>query len=187
MSRKTFHTYLSGLRRSIGSDHLPDANADGYQVVGVDSDWAAFRRWSKGRSHRRRRVAGPPPVALGLVRGVPFEGVTAGQFEWVFNEQLASRMTGVVATCAVRLANELFARKDFLGVDVAVRAGLKAAPDDADLGASGPGLGRSPGGAGPAPASGRCRTAPRARRDGSAAGVTRNSGRVRRAATELFK
>ena len=119
---------------SIGSDHLPDANADGYQVVGVDSDWVRFQTLVQEADRTDGDESlGHLRSALGLVRGVPFEGVTAGQFEWVFNEQLASRMTGVVATCAVRLANELFARKDFLGVDVAVRAGLRAAPDDADL------------------------------------------------------
>jgi hypothetical protein len=134
VSRKTFHTYLSGLRRSIGADHLPDANADGYQVVGVDSDWARFQALVQ-EADRTDGVEsiGHLRAALSLVRGVPFEGVTTGQFEWVFNEQLASKMTGVIATCAVRLADELFAREDYLGVDEAVRAGLKAAPDDADL------------------------------------------------------
>ena len=113
VSRKTFHTYLSGLRRSVRARFqalLGEADrTDGEESMG----------------HLR--------AALGLVRGVPFEGVTTGQYEWVFNEQLASGMTGVVATCAVRLANELFAREDYVGVDEAVRAGLKAAPDDADL------------------------------------------------------
>jgi DNA-binding SARP family transcriptional activator len=134
VSRKTFHTYLSGLRRSIGADHLPDANADGYQVVDVSSDWAKFQaltreadRTDGDQSLRHLRAA------LSLVRGVPFEGVTTGQYEWVFNEQLASRLTGVVASCAIRLANELLDCGDYLGVDEAVRAGLRAAPDDADL------------------------------------------------------
>jgi len=134
VSRKTFHTYLSGLRRSIGADHLPNANADGYQVVGVDSDWARFQELVQEADRTDGEESlGHLRAALSLVRGVPFEGVTAGQYEWVFNEQLASRITAAVATCAVRLANEFFAREDHLGVDEAVRAGLKAAPDDADL------------------------------------------------------
>jgi hypothetical protein len=134
VSRKTFHTYLSGLRRSVGADHLPDANADGYRVVGVDSDWARFQALTleADRTDGEESI-GHLRAALGLVRGVPFEGVTDGQYEWVFNEQLASGMTGVVATCAIRLATELFAREDYLGVDDPVRAGLRAAPDDADL------------------------------------------------------
>jgi hypothetical protein len=134
VSRKTFHTYLSGLRRSVGADHLPDANADGYQVLGVDSDWTRFQELLQEADRTEGEESiGHLRAALGLVRGVPFEGVTTGQYEWVFNEQLASDMTGVIATVAVRLANELFARQDYRGVDQAVRAGLKAVPDDADL------------------------------------------------------
>ena len=135
VSRKTFHTYLSGLRKAIGPGHLPDANAGGgYQIVGVASDWATFEALAyeadctegeEAISHRRG--------AMALVRGVPFEGVTGGQYEWVFNEQLASAMIAAIARCALRLADDLFEAGDYTGVDDAVRAGLRAAPDDADL------------------------------------------------------
>jgi Arc/MetJ-type ribon-helix-helix transcriptional regulator len=134
VSRKTFHTYLSGLRRSIGAEHLPDANADGYQVVGVGSDWARFQTLTQEADRTASDDSlGHRRAALSLVRGVPFEGVTAGQYEWVFNEQVASAITAAIATCALRLADELFERGDYLDVDDAVRAGLRAAPDDADL------------------------------------------------------
>ena len=134
VSRKTFHTYLSGLRQSIGADHLPDANAGGYQIVGVESDWARFQALAREADRTDGEESlGHRRAALALVRGVPFEGVTAGQYEWVFNEQLASEMTAAIATCALRLANDLFERGDYVGIDEAVRAGLRAAPDDADL------------------------------------------------------
>ena len=134
VSRKTFHTYLSSLRQCIGADHLPDANAAGYQVVGVDSDWAQFQALTRAADVTAEEEAiGHRRAALALVRGVPFEGVTAGQYEWVFNDQLASEMTAAIATCAQRLANDLFERGDYESVDDAVKAGLRAAPDDADL------------------------------------------------------
>jgi hypothetical protein len=134
VSRKTIHTYLSTLRQCIGAEHLPDANAGGYQVTGVESDWADF----EGLANEADRAVGREVInlrtqALALVRGVPFEGVGDGQYQWAFNEQLASQMTATIATCAIRLANDFYDLGEYIRVEETVRIGLLAAPDEVYL------------------------------------------------------
>jgi DNA-binding SARP family transcriptional activator len=134
VSRKTFHTYLSTLRQCIGAEYLPDANASGYQVTGVESDWVDL----EALAHEADRTIGREAIelrtqALALVRGVPFDSVADGQYQWDFNEQLASQMTATIATCAIRLANDLYDLGEYIGVEETVRIGLLAAPDEVYL------------------------------------------------------
>jgi hypothetical protein len=135
VSRKTFHSYLSGLRQCIGADHLPDAtNAGGYRISGIDCDWAVFKRLSDEAD----RTTGAQAIelrtqALALVRGVPFQGVARGQYEWVFNEGLHTDMATAVITCALRLSNELMALGRYHAAEDAARAGLRGAREDAHL------------------------------------------------------
>ena len=135
VTRKTFHSYLSGLRQCIGAEHLPDAtNAVGYRVVGVSCDWFEFERLSDEAD----TTEGQPSIelrqqALALVRGVPFKGALKGQFEWVFSEGLHTDMANAVVTCALRLANDLMALGRYKEAEEAAAAGLRGEPDDPDL------------------------------------------------------
>ena len=135
VARKTFHNYLSELRRFVGPEHLPDASvAGGYLVQGVDSDWATFQRLSRqadtvgGEAARVLRTN-----ALALVRGRPFEGVPADSYEWVDEEHLRTTITIAVAKCAQHLGDDLFEAGDFVKAEAAASSGLRGAPDDFGL------------------------------------------------------
>jgi len=135
VTRQTFHSYISGLRQCIGAEHLPDAtNFAGYHINGVECDWFTFQRLSDeadttvGRASITLRTQ-----ALSLVRGEPFEGVARGQYEWAFNEDLHTQMAAAVVTCALRLANDLFALGRYSPAEDAARAGLRGAPEDVHL------------------------------------------------------
>jgi hypothetical protein len=134
-SRKTFHSYLSALRQCIGAEHLPDAtNAGGYRIVGIECDWFTFQRLSAEAD----RSTGAKAIelrtqALALVRGMPFQGVPRGQYEWVFNEGLDTQMSGAVVTCALRLFNELMDLGRCQDAEDAAKAGLRGATEDLRL------------------------------------------------------
>jgi hypothetical protein len=134
-TRKTFHSYLSALRQCIGAEHLPDATgAGGYRISRIDCDWLNFQRLS-GEADK---TTGAPSIelrtqALALVRGVPFQGVARGQYEWVFSEDLHTDMAKAVVACALRLSNDLMVLGRYKPAEDAARAGLRAAPDDEHL------------------------------------------------------
>jgi hypothetical protein len=135
VTRKTFHSYLSGLRQCIGAEHLPDATgAAGYRISGIDCDWFVFTRLCDEAD----TADGPRSIelrkqALALVRGAPFQGVVQGQYEWVFSEDLHTHMANAVITCALRLANDLMALGRYKEAEEAATAGLRGAPRDPDL------------------------------------------------------
>jgi hypothetical protein len=135
IARKTFHSYLSGLRQCIGADHLPEATAGaGYRVIGVDSDWALFERLSD----QADRTDGPESIelrrqALSLVRGAPFQGVPRGQYDWALDGHLYTDMASTIVTCALRAANDLFALDRYKDVEEVVQAGQLVAPKDPHL------------------------------------------------------
>jgi DNA-binding SARP family transcriptional activator len=135
VTRKTLHSYLSGLRQCIGADHLPDASgAAGYRITGIECDWFVFERLSEEADS----ATGPGSIALrqqalALVRGVPFQGVADGQYEWVFSEDLHIRMASAVIACALRLCSDLMALGRYKEAEAAASAGLLAAPGDEEL------------------------------------------------------
>jgi hypothetical protein len=135
VARKTFHNYLSEVRRFVGPDHLPDASvASGYLIQGVESDWVTFQRLSREAD----TVGGEPAralrtEALSLVRGPPFDDVPADSYEWVDEEHLRTTITIAVAKCAQRLGDDLFEAGDFVKAEAAASSGLRGAPDDFGL------------------------------------------------------
>jgi hypothetical protein len=112
-------------------------NAAGYRTIGIDSDWATFERLAAeaDRSQGRASIA-LRQQALAMVRGVPFQGVSRGQYGWVDTEGLHSDMVNAVITCALRAGNDLLALGELEAADVALRAGLRAEPEDTYLKAS---------------------------------------------------
>jgi hypothetical protein len=134
-TRKTFHSYLSALRQSIGAEHLPDATgAGGYRVTGIECDWFVFQRLSGEAA----RTTGAEAIelrtqALALIRGVPFKGVARGQYEWVFSEGLHTDMANAVIACALRLSNDLMDLGRYQDAEDAAKAGLRGASGDEHL------------------------------------------------------
>jgi hypothetical protein len=135
VSRKTFLTYLSTLRKCIGAEHLPDAiGAGGYRITGVASDWGTFQRLAKEADAAFGGEAiALRTEALALVRGRPFEGVGSDQYEWVANKHLDTTITIAVAELALTLATDLLDSGDTRASEAAARAGIRGAQDDYDL------------------------------------------------------
>ena len=135
VNKETFFTYLSKVRQCVGADHLPEATgAGGYVLIEVISDWALF----KDLSDRADAAEGTEAIdlrteALSLVRGVPFQGVPRGHYQWAIGEQLHTLMISAVVTCAIRLANDIFDLGRYVDVEKAVAAGLRADAEDAYL------------------------------------------------------
>lgn len=65
--------------------------------------------------------------ALGLVRGVPFEGLDGDGYDWIEYEDLVSTVTVTIVGCAHDQGSDLFESGDFSGAEEATRAGLRAA------------------------------------------------------------
>ncbi|MCU1493242.1 MAG: hypothetical protein JWO62_1006 [Acidimicrobiaceae bacterium] len=134
-SRKSLHTYLSGLRQAIGPERLPDASAvGGYRVTGVTTDWGEFRRLVAEARNASDEVATVLRTdALALVRGAPFQGVPEGRFGWVFAESLVSDMTAAIVEVAHALSTDLALAGDHEGAVRAARAGLRGSPSEESL------------------------------------------------------
>jgi type IV secretion system protein VirD4 len=127
-SAKTLRTYLSMLRKSLGPDVLPNATSAGYQLAAtVITDWDHFRRLSDLSDLQSKLDA------LKLVRGRPFEGVSADSYLWVFTEFWISDIeVAVVAQAkeAARLCRQARRSDDAL---LALRQGLLAVRSDFTL------------------------------------------------------
>jgi DNA-binding SARP family transcriptional activator len=134
-SRKSLHTYLSGLRQAIGPERLPDASAaGGYRVTGVTTDWGEFRTLVAETRNASDEVAIVLRTdALALVRGAPFQGVPDGRFGWVFAESLVSDMTAAIVEVAHALSTDLALADDYEGAVRAARAGLRGSPSEETL------------------------------------------------------
>jgi hypothetical protein len=112
-SVRTIVTYVSGLRRKLGIEHVPDAtSAGGYRLDRVSTDAARFKELvTLAKAEQSDGQARHLADALSLVRGTPFAGVSKGTYGWVFRTDngpsLADDLCKVVVNAAralVRLA-----------------------------------------------------------------------------------
>ena len=128
-SAKSLRTYMSLLRKSLGSEHVPVGTGSGYRVgKGVSTDWLRFQDLTGAAA-----TAGQLREALELVRGRPFAGLPPTSFGWVFSELLVSEIEVRMISAARRLAEELSGNGDLPGASWAVRQGLLAVPTDFGL------------------------------------------------------
>jgi hypothetical protein len=127
-SAKTLRTYLSMLRKSLGPNVLPNAGSAGYRLAdGVATDWDTFRRLSDLPDLDARLEA------LKLIRGRPFEGVSADGYAWVFTGYWISDLEVSVvrrAKEAARMCRDVGRVDDELW---SLRQGLLAVPSDFTL------------------------------------------------------
>ena len=128
-TRKTIQNNASALRNWIGAEHLPDAAvAGGYLVEGIATDWAAIERLSaEAQTVGADAARALRAEALGLVRGIPFEGLSGDGYDWIEYEDLVSTVTVTIVSCAQDLGSDLYESGDFSGAEAAARAGLRAA------------------------------------------------------------
>jgi hypothetical protein len=124
-SAKTLRTYLSMLRRALGSEALPAAGSGGYRLaVSVNTDWDLFTAQA-GALELESKLD-----ALRLIRGQPFEGVGTDTYQWVFSEFWISDIEVAViclAKEAARLCRDAGRLDDALW---ALRQGLIVAKSD---------------------------------------------------------
>jgi hypothetical protein len=125
---------LSTLRLWVGPDHFPDAKDRTYRLLDIDCDRFTFSSLATqadqsldGEAIRLRTEA------LALVRGLPFEGMSAEQYPWIDDEHLVNHVTVAIATCAAKLGSAHMAAGAYAEAEGAARAGLRGAPDDFDL------------------------------------------------------
>jgi len=109
-SVRTIVTYVSGLRRKLGSEHVPDATgAGGYRLDRVSTDGARFKELvALAKAEQGPEQAQHLADALSLVRGAPFAGVQKGTYGWVFRTDngpsLADDLCKIVVNAARVLA-----------------------------------------------------------------------------------
>jgi two-component SAPR family response regulator len=126
LDEKTVRNALTKLRRSVGTEHLPEATSAGYLLEGILCDAVTFQRLSR----QAETMGGEDALslrkeALALVRGAPFADVND---EWIDAERLRSHMTVAIVRCAERLATDLLEAKRPSEAEEAASAGLRGAP-----------------------------------------------------------
>jgi DNA-binding SARP family transcriptional activator len=128
-SAKSLRTYISLLRKALGSDRVPSGSASGYRLsAGVRVDWVQFQQLTGPEAS-----ADDLTSALRLIRGRPFAAVPPHSFHWVYAELLLSEMEVAIVRAARQLAVVM---TDFDRFDLAAWAigqGLLAVPSDIGL------------------------------------------------------
>jgi hypothetical protein len=108
-SARTVVTYVNGLRRKLGGEHVPDATSGGgYRIVGVSTDIAYFNELV-ARSHGAQPVeaASHLAAALSLVRGKPFASVPSGTYGWADLPEAGASYSATGAERIVQVADTL--------------------------------------------------------------------------------
>ncbi len=131
-SRKSVRTYVSELRRWVGSDYVPSARGSGYRLAdSVTSDWAEFLSLVQRRFEDPDEEISALAKAINLVRGRPFSGT---KYKWVDSELLVSEMEVAIADAARRLGAIVAGRGDAAPFAfVAGRRAVLACPYDLGL------------------------------------------------------
>jgi hypothetical protein len=116
------------LRKSLGPDVLPNATSAGYLLAGsVVTDWDQFRQLSD-KSNVQSKLD-----ALKLIRGRPFERVTADTYSWVFTEFWISDLEVAIVTRAKEASRMCRAGRRLDDALWALRQGLLAVRSDFTL------------------------------------------------------
>jgi len=126
-TKDSVRSYLSLVRRAVGEDRLPKlGRSRTYRLSGFVTDWHRFVELSKvAKGLDGAEADGIRSQALSLVRGAPFAETPGGQYEWAFDEYLASGMVTAIVDCAHRLSAGRLAAGDPEGAEQAARRGLE--------------------------------------------------------------
>jgi hypothetical protein len=125
-SSKSLRTYMSLLRKALGSELVPPGTTGGYRISpNVHVDWVEFQQLTGSGASTDNLTS-----ALHLVRGRPFAGVAS---HWVYAELLVSEMEVSIVRVARQLA-EAMTESDRLDLAAwAVGRGLLAVTTDIGL------------------------------------------------------
>lgn len=122
----TRNTFTSKLRRWLGEDASGDLYLprNRYQLAGVGSDWAEWRRLLS--TSPKRAATSDLATALKLVRGRPFSGVHPSRYAWA--EPIRQEMIGEIVEVSYELARRRLLAGDWRGVETAIVIALSIEP-----------------------------------------------------------
>jgi hypothetical protein len=108
-SGRTIVTYVSGLRRKLGSEHVPDATgAGGYRLEKVSTDAARVKELvARAKGEQGAEQATYLAEALSLVRGAPFAGAAKGAYGWAYRTDSGPSIADDIAKVVVNAARAL--------------------------------------------------------------------------------
>ena len=138
-SARTVVTYVNGLRRKLGPEHVPDATSGGgYRLVGVSTDMAYFNRLvARSQGAQPAEAARHLTEALSLVRGRPFADVPSGTYGWTHMHNDGPSLSMTIAEGIIRSSIALVQRAldagDHVLASWSVGKGLLVGGDNVDL------------------------------------------------------
>jgi len=137
LNRPTLHSAASVARAHLGdapdgTPYLPLAREGLYRLSPLISlDWTRFQTLTQLASQDDSRAIPALRQALDLVRGIPLEGTSPGDYEWAFAHR--TEMESAIGDAAERLARRYLDQHDHASATWAARRGLLASPYDERL------------------------------------------------------
>jgi DNA-binding SARP family transcriptional activator len=137
LSRSTLHSAASVARAHLGdapdgTPYLPLAREGLYRLSPLISlDWTRFQTLTQLADQDESRAVPALRQALELVRGIPLEGTTPGDYEWAFAHR--TEMESAIGDAAEQLARRYLDQHDHASATWAARRGLLASPYDERL------------------------------------------------------
>jgi len=137
LTRATLHSAASVARAHLGdapdgTTYLPLAREGLYRLSPLISlDWTRFQTLTQLANQDDSRAVAAVRQALELVRGIPLEGATPGDYEWAFAHR--TEMESAIGDAAEQLARMYLDQGSLSDAIWAARRGLLASPYDERL------------------------------------------------------
>jgi DNA-binding SARP family transcriptional activator len=137
LNRPTLHSAASVARAHLGdapdgTPYLPLAREGLYRLSPLISlDWTRFQTLTQLAARDDSRAIPALRQALDLVRGIPLEGATPGDYEWAFAHR--TEMESAIGDAAEQLARHYLDQGNHTDAIWAARRGLLASPYDERL------------------------------------------------------
>jgi len=137
LNRPTLHSAASVARAHLGdapdgTPYLPLAREGLYRLSPLISlDWTRFQTLTQLASQDDSRAVPALRQALDLVRGIPLDATTPGDYEWAFAHR--TEMESAIGDAAEQLARHYLDQHNHTDATWAARRGLLASPYDERL------------------------------------------------------
>jgi DNA-binding SARP family transcriptional activator len=137
LNRSTLHAAASIARARLGdgpdgTPYLPLAREGLYRLSPlIDLDWTRFQNLTQLAAHDHDRAIPALRQALDLVRGIPLDAITPGDYEWALVHR--TEMEAAIGDAADQLAHHYLDQHNPTDATWAARRGLLATPYDERL------------------------------------------------------
>lgn len=137
LNRPTLHSAASVARAHLGDTpngtlYLPMAREGLYRLSPlIGLDWTRFQTLTQLAAQDDTRAVAALRQALELVRGIPLEGTTPGDYEWAFVHR--TEMESAIGDAAEQLARHYLDQGSHADATWSARRGLLASPYDERL------------------------------------------------------